>query len=57
MKVYFRDDCTLVIAPTDSVESMALKYWATEYSTHGDKLLDVDTELPIVMLDGTKVVE
>lgn len=51
MRIYFRPDDTLVIAPDDSIESMALKYWLKEYEAHGDKLLDVDAELPIALED------
>lgn len=47
MRLYFRDDDTLVIGAQDSVEAMALKYWLSEYKTHGDKLLEVDTDVPI----------
>lgn len=46
MKIYFREDDTLVVCPEDSVEAMALKYWMMEYQKHGPKLFDVDTEVP-----------
>lgn len=46
MDIKFRPDNTLVIVPENSVEAMALKYWAQEYRNHGDKVLDVETEVP-----------
>lgn len=49
MRVYFRDDDTLVICPDNSVEAMALKYWMKEYAEHGDKVLEVDTAVPIAL--------
>lgn len=49
MRVYFKDDDTLVIGASDSVEAMALKYWMKEFAEHGAKLLDVDTVVPIVL--------
>lgn len=53
MDVRFKDDCTLVIVPTNSVEAMALRYWAEEYKKHGDKMLDVDLTVPIRLPDLT----
>ena len=49
MKLYFRDDDTLVVAASDSVEAMALKYWLKEYEEHGDKVFEVDTTVPIIL--------
>jgi hypothetical protein len=49
MKIYFRDGDTLVVAASDSVEAMALKYWLAEYAKHGDKLFEVETTLPIML--------
>lgn len=51
MKIYFRDDDTLVVAASDSVEAMALKYWIKEYNEHGDKVFEVDTNVPIALAD------
>lgn len=51
MKIYFREDDTLVICPNDSVEAMALKYWSKEYEEHGDKVLEVSTGVPIALED------
>lgn len=53
MRLYFRDDDTLVVGASDSVEAMALKYWLKEYAEHGDKVLEVDTTVPIVLEDRT----
>jgi hypothetical protein len=39
----------LVIGPDNSVEAMALKYWMKEYAEHGDKVLEVDTAVPIAL--------
>jgi hypothetical protein len=47
MRIYFRDDDTLVVAASDSVEAMALKYWLAEYEKHGEKLFEVETAVPI----------
>ena len=47
MRIYFRDDDTLVVAASDSIEAMALKYWLNEYAKHGDKLFEVETDVPI----------
>lgn len=52
MRVYFRDDDTLVIGPDNSVEAMALKYWMKEYEAHGAKVLEVDTTVPIRLGDS-----
>lgn len=49
MKVYFDNDDTLHIRAENSVEAMALKYWKGEYEAHGDKMLEVDTEVPITL--------
>jgi hypothetical protein len=49
MRLYFKDDDTLVIAASDSIEAMALKYWLAEYAKHGDKLFEVETDLPIML--------
>lgn len=51
MKIYFRDDDTLVVGASDSVEAMALKYWLKEYETHGDKVFEIDTTVPIALED------
>jgi hypothetical protein len=47
MRIYFDDDDTLHITPENSTEAMALKYWKKEYAEHGEKVLEVDTEVPI----------
>lgn len=49
MRVYFRDDDTLVVGAENSVEAMALKYWAKEYAEHGDKVLEIDPVVPIAL--------
>lgn len=49
MDIHFKDDCTLVIRPGNSVEAMALKYWEKEYEEHGEKMLEVDTEVAMRM--------
>lgn len=45
MKIEFDEDATLIIMPENSVEAMALKYWAKEYEAHGDKVLEVSTDV------------
>lgn len=52
MRIYFRDDDTLVVGASDSVEAMALKYWLKEYAEHGDKVLEVDPTVPIMLPKG-----
>lgn len=47
MHIIFKADDTLRICPDNSVEAMALKYWAREYEEHGDKVLEVMTDVPI----------
>lgn len=47
MRIYFDNDDTLHICPENSIEAMALKYWAKEYDEHGSKVLEVDTEVPL----------
>lgn len=54
MKLYFREDDTLVICAENSVESMALKYWLNEYKAHGEKVLDIETEPPIQLGDNSR---
>lgn len=51
MRIYFRDDDTLVVGASDSVEAMALKYWLKEYEAHGDKVFEVETTVPIALSD------
>jgi hypothetical protein len=46
MKVEFSSDDTLFIVAETGLEAMALKYWMAEYSKHGDKLLEVVTDVP-----------
>lgn len=45
MKIEFDGDDTLIIMPENSVEAMALKYWAKEYAEHGSKVLEVSTDV------------
>lgn len=45
MRVEFDSDDTLIIMPENSVEAMALKYWAKEYEEHGSKVLEVSTDV------------
>jgi hypothetical protein len=52
MRIEFDSDDTLIIMPENSVEAMALKYWAKEYAAHGDKVLEVSTDV-IHRLPGT----
>ena len=47
IKVYFDDKDVLHVSPKDSIGVMALKYWKNEYAEHGDKMLEVDTVIPI----------
>lgn len=47
MRLHFKPDDTLVICPETSTEAMALKYWQREYDEQGDKLLEVDTDVPV----------
>jgi hypothetical protein len=47
IKVYFDEKDVLHICPKDSIGVMALKYWKGEYLEHGDKMLEVDTHVPI----------
>lgn len=49
MKLEFAPDMSLVIVPESSVEAMALRYWEKEYREHGDKMLQVVTEIPIAL--------
>lgn len=49
MRIYFRDDDTLVVAASDSVEAMALKYWMKEYAEHGNKVFEVDPTVPLLL--------
>lgn len=46
MKVDFKPDDTLCIVAETGLEAMALKYWAKEYAEHGDKVLEVITDVP-----------
>lgn len=49
MRIYFDDNDVLHVAPSDTVEAMALKYWAKEYAAHGAKMLEVETDVPLKM--------
>jgi hypothetical protein len=53
MRLEFGPTMALRIVPENSVEAMALRYWEKEYREHGDKLLEVVTDIPI-MLPHTK---
>jgi hypothetical protein len=46
MDVRFKPDDTLCIVAETSIEAMALKYWLREYAEHGDKVLEVVTDVP-----------
>lgn len=47
VKVYFDDKDVLHVVPKDSIGVMALKYWKKEFEEHGEKVLEVDTQVPI----------
>lgn len=47
MRVYFGADKVLHISPEDTTESMALQFWKLEKAEHGEKMLEVDTEVSI----------
>jgi hypothetical protein len=53
MRIYFKDDDTLVVGAQDSIEAMALKYWLSEFEKQGSKLLEVDTDAPIQLSSPT----
>jgi len=42
MKVYFKEDDTLVVEAECNVEAMALKYWMKEYAAHGNKVFEIE---------------
>jgi hypothetical protein len=47
MRVDFKpENDTLCIVAETSIEAMALKYWRKEYDEHGDKVLEVVTDVP-----------
>jgi hypothetical protein len=54
MQIYFDPQNVLHIAAENTVELMALKYWAQEYKEHGDKLLEVDIENPTILLGSDR---
>lgn len=45
MRIEFDKDDVLIIMPETSVEAMALKYWLKEFEAHGEKMLDVSTDV------------
>jgi len=42
MKVTIDEHCVLHIMPCNSIDAIALKYWAKEFVTHGVKMLEID---------------
>jgi hypothetical protein len=42
MKATIDAHCVLHIMPCDTVDVIALKYWAKEFVTHGVKLIEID---------------
>lgn len=51
MNVYFKPGRILVVKAVDTVQSMALELWLMEYAKHGDAVLEIETELPIMLDD------
>lgn len=49
MKMEFGPNMALRIVPENSIEAMALRYWEKEYREHGEKMLEVVTDIPIIM--------
>lgn len=47
MKLHFTDNDVLVLCAETDVEAMALKYWLAEFNKHGEKLVEVNTDVPI----------
>lgn len=54
MKLEFAPDMTLCIVPENSIEAMALRYWDKEYREHGDKMLQVVTDIPVLVPSDRK---
>ncbi|UNY40595.1 hypothetical protein KLER11_gp75 [Pararheinheimera phage vB_PsoM_KLER1-1] len=46
MKIRFTDNDVMEIHAETDVEAMALKYWDAEFAKHGEKLLEVVTDVP-----------
>lgn len=47
MKIHFNPQTkALVISAEDTTEAMALLYWEGEFAKHGEKVLEVVTDVP-----------
>lgn len=44
MVLRFKKDGTIVISPENDTEAMALRYWVSEFQTHGMKMIEIETE-------------